>query len=58
METTKKKKQVYKSMIEFEKEFLPNSLKRRLSEVPTDSRALGMSLARESLDAIRTRLVK
>ena len=58
MRTSKKRKQVYNSMIEFEKEFLPNSLKKRLSEVPTDSRALGISLARESLDAIRTRLVK
>ncbi len=58
MERSKKKKQVYKSMREFEEKFFPNSFRERLSELPTDARALGISLARESLNAIRRRLSK
>lgn len=54
----KKKKQVYKSMREFEKEFFPNSLKESSSKVPTDARVLGASLAKESLDVIKNRLRK
>jgi len=54
----KKKKQVYKSMEEFEEEFFPKSFRKQSSEVPVDARAIGISLARESLDTIRRRLSK
>lgn len=54
----KKKKQVYKSMREFNEEFFPKSFRKQSTEVPTDAHALGISLARESLDTIRRRLSK
>ena len=58
MEKSKKKKQVYKSMREFEEKFFPESFRKQSTEVPTDARTLGVSLARESLDMIRRRLSK
>lgn len=58
MERGKKKKQVYKSMREFNEEFFPKSFRKQSTEVPTNVHALGVSLARESLDTIRRRLSK
>jgi len=58
MERSKKKKRVYRSMMEVEEKFFPNSFREQLSEEPTDARTLGISLARESLDMIRRRLAK
>jgi len=52
----KKKKQVYRSMMEFEKRFFPKSFEKRMAEKPTDAQALGVSLAKESLEKIRRRL--
>jgi len=49
----KSKKQAYRSMIEFEKKFFPKSFEKRMSEQLTDPQALGISLAKESLDRIR-----
>ena len=53
-----KRKQIYRSMKEFEKEFLPKSFKERMAEKPTDAQALGVSLAKESLEKIRRRLAR
>ena len=58
MNRNKKKKQVIQSMIEFEKKYFPKSFEKRMSEKPTDARALGICLAKESLDKIRKRLAK
>lgn len=54
----KKKGQISKSMMEFEKKFFPEYLRKRLSRAPSDARALGVSSARESLEAIRRQLAK
>jgi len=54
----KKKKQVYKSMREFEEKFFPKFFRKQLKEVSTDAHALGISLARESLETIRSQLSK
>jgi len=58
MERSKKKKQVYKSMREFEKKFFPKSFRKKSTEFPSDARALGISSARESLSTVRRRLLK
>jgi len=58
MEKTRKNKQSYKTMGEFEEEFFPESFKKQSAEVLTDARALGISVARESLDTIRRKLSK
>lgn len=43
-------------MMEFEKKYFPKSSKKRMTEKPTDARALGISLAKESLDRIKRQL--
>ena len=58
MERNKKKKQVYKSIREFRERFFPKSFRKKSKEVPTDARAIGISLAKKSLDMIRRQLVK
>lgn len=45
-------------MKEFEKEVFPKSLEKRAAEKPTDAQALGVSLAKESLEKIEERLVE
>ena len=57
MRRSKKKEQEYKSTEEFEKKFFPNSFKKRLVE-SMDSHALAVSLAEESLEKIRSQLVR
>lgn len=54
----KKGKQVFHSITEFEKEYFPKSFEKKMEEKLTDARALGSSLAKESLDKIKTRLAK
>jgi len=58
MNKNKKKKQIFRSMREFEKEFLPQSFEKRNAERLTDAQALGISLAKESLKKIREQLAK
>ncbi len=58
MNKNKKKNRIYRSMKEFEKEFLPKSFEKIMVEKPKDAQALGVSLARESLDKIRERLAE
>ncbi len=58
MNENKKGKQAFHSMMEFEKEYFPKSFEQKMEEKPTDARALGSNLAKESLDKIRTRLAK
>jgi hypothetical protein len=54
----KKKDQVYKSMREFEEKFFPESFKKQSVEAPTDARTIGINLAKESLEIIKSRLSK
>lgn len=58
MNENKKGKQAFHSMMEFEKEYFPKSFEKKMEEKPTDARALGSNLAKESLDKIRTLLAK
>ncbi|MCK4295765.1 MAG: hypothetical protein KAW56_17755 [Candidatus Marinimicrobia bacterium] len=58
MEGSKKKKQVYKSMKEFEEKFFPKSFRKKSTEFPSDARALGIRSARESLSTVRRQLSK
>jgi len=53
----KKQGQVYRSIEEFEKKFLPDSFKKRVLE-SMDSHALAVSLAEESLKKIKSQLAK
>lgn len=58
MKNNKKKEQAYKSMREFDEKFFPESLRKQLLERTTDARTLGINLAKESLEIIRSRLSK
>ena len=58
MNRVKKTKRMFRSMLEIEKEFFPKSFKNRMLEKPTDAHALGIYLARESLDKIRQQIGK
>ena len=58
MNKNKKKKQIYRSMRQFEEECFPKSFEKRTAEKPTDAQALGVSLAKESLEKIRRRLAE
>jgi len=53
-----KKKQIYRSITEFERTFFPKSFEKRMAEKPKDAQALGVSLANESLEKIRKQLAK
>ena len=58
MNRNKKMKQIYLSMTEFERTFLPKSFEKQMAEKPTDAQDLGVSLAKESLEKVREELVK
>lgn len=58
MDSRKKKTQVFRSMMEFEKTYLPASFEKRMKEKPTDAYALGVNLAKESLEKLRELLAK
>ena len=58
MNRSKEKKEIFRSMMEFEKKFFPKSFEKRIAERSTDANALGISLAKESLNKIRERLAK
>ena len=58
MNGNRKEMRVFHSIMEFEKEYFPKSFEKRMEKKLTDARALGSSLAKESLDKIRTRLAK
>lgn len=45
-------------MVEFEKKYFPKSFEKRMAEKPTDARALGISLAKESLGKIGRQLAE
>jgi hypothetical protein len=53
-----KRKQIFHSMMEFEKEYFPKSFKKKMEEKPTDARELGISQANESLDKIKNLLAE
>jgi hypothetical protein len=52
--TVRIRKNVYRSMGEFERAFLPEKYKARTSREPTDDRSLGIYLANELIEAIRS----
>ncbi|MFQ5456069.1 MAG: hypothetical protein ACE5EA_07700 [Nitrospirota bacterium] len=56
--TKNRKKQVYKTMREFEEKFFPNAFKKRLLKEITDPRILGITLAQKSLNKIKHKLSK
>ena len=56
MAISKKKKELFRSMLEFEKRYFPKSVKKRMTERPTDERRLGIILADESLTRIEKQL--
>lgn len=58
MKSSKKKEKAYKSMREFEVKFFPESFRKKSVEMPTDAHTLGINLAKESLDMIKSRLLK
>jgi hypothetical protein len=58
MNRSRRGKRAFRSMTDFEKKYFPKSFKKRMAEKPTDARALGISLAKESLDSIRRQLAE
>ncbi|HOI70515.1 MAG TPA: hypothetical protein PLN41_12300 [Methanothrix sp.] len=52
----KKNKQIFHSVDEFEAEYFPRSFKEKSRKEPIDPQSLGISLAEESLDKIRSQL--
>ncbi|MEA2074127.1 MAG: hypothetical protein U9O85_00050 [Euryarchaeota archaeon] len=58
MNRSKKKKQIFRTMMEFERKYFPKSFEKRMAEKPTDAHALGISLAKESLDTIMRQLAE
>ena len=54
----KKEKKVFNSIMKFEREYFPKSVEQKITEIPKDAYALGVNLAKESLDKIRSRLSK
>jgi len=58
MNKSKEKKRKYYSIIEFESKYFPKAYKRRMTKKPIDAHALGSTLAKESLDKIKSQLIK
>ena len=58
MNRSKKEKKIFRTMMEFEKKYFPKSFEKRMAEKPTDAHALGIRLAKESLDKIRRQLAE
>jgi len=54
----KKKIKVYKTMEEFDKEFFPKSFEKEKRVKNTDAHSLGVRLAKESLDKVKTIITK
>ena len=57
MKRSKKQEPAYTSMDEYDKRFFPSSFKKRVQE-SMDADTLAVSLADESLERIRRKLVK
>ena len=58
MARSKKKERIYKSMKEFEEKIFPKSFKKQSLDDTIDARTIGINLAKESLDTIRSQLKK
>ena len=54
----KEKEKSIKSMKEIEEEFFPESSKKKALETRTDPQTLGVNLAKESLENIKSKLSK
>ncbi|MHC4268746.1 MAG: hypothetical protein ACYSTS_09790 [Planctomycetota bacterium] len=58
MNRKKEKNRIYHSIVEIEKNFFPKSFEERMLKKPEGSQALGVSLAKESLDKIKQLLAE
>ena len=58
MPQKKRKMEVFHSVEEFEKKYFPRAFAKRMQEKSVTAAVLGMTLAKESLDKIRTGLAK
>lgn len=56
MAATESKEKTFRSLAEFEREFLPNAFEKKMKESSSDARALGTTLARQSLEKVMRRL--
>ena len=53
MKKSEEKKQVIRSMKDFERIYFPKSYEKRLSEKETDAETLGVTWAKESIERVR-----
>ena len=58
MSKSKKKKQIFHSMVEFETKYFPNYFTKEMSKKLTDARSIGVGLAKESIDKLRASISK
>jgi chaperonin GroEL (HSP60 family) len=58
MNRKKEEGRIFHSIGEFERNFFPKSFEKKLIKKSEDSQALGISLAKESLEEIRRQLAK
>lgn len=56
MRPAREKKQVFRSLMEFEKQFLPKSFAKKKEKARMDADTLGTNFAKESLDKIMKKL--
>jgi hypothetical protein len=47
----------FRSMMEFEKKYLPKSYEEKLRPKPKDAQALGASMAKETLQKVKKQLI-
>ena len=55
---SRKRTRTYGSIHDIEREYLPNHFEKKMHGKPTDPQALGTSMARESLDKMKSKLKK
>jgi hypothetical protein len=58
MSRKKEKERIYHSIVEIERNFFPKSFEERIMKKPENSQALGINLAKESLDKIKRQIAK
>lgn len=58
MSRKKEKERIYHSIVEIERNFFPKSFEERMIKKSENSQALGINLAKESLDKIKRQIAK
>lgn len=53
-----KEKVVFRSIIDFEKKYFPNTFGKKMAEKPKDNQAIGISMAKDSMDIIKKQLTQ